>query len=212
MIDVSERDDVLTHRLSLYAWCSAMLSKEQDRDTRAIQLGDEFAATMMASAAAVGVREEAAALVEALRAQRGRDVDEALLELAVDYAQLFIGPGPGQAPPFESVYTSSERRLYADAYADVIEVLHREGLAVDRAFAAPADHAAVELAVAAHLLEHEAGEGTTPLAADFLLDHFLNWFPRWCGDIVAHARTDFYRGLGRLMAAFLETERQRLAA
>lgn len=210
MIDVRERDDVFVHRLELYSWCSAVLSKEQDRDTWAVHLGEEFAETMTASAAAVGVPEESAALLAALSDQRGGDVDGALLDLAVDYAQLFIGPGPGQAPPFESVYTSPERRLYADAYADVIEVLHREGLSVDKAFSAPADHAAVELAVAAHLLESGTDDATADRAARFLEDHVLNWFPRWCSDIVTHARTDFYRGLGRLMAAFLETERGRL--
>jgi anaerobic sulfite reductase subunit A len=82
-------------------------------------------------------------------------------------------------------------------------------------FSAPADHAAVELAVMAHLIERDA-DGENPSGAidekqaEFLRTHVLNWFPHWCDDVAKHAQTDFYQGVGRLLAAFVEREREAL--
>lgn len=215
MMDTANRDERNGGRWDLYQWFSSVLAQEQDQAAWDLHTSEDFVNTLEARADEHGIGDAAKPLATYLREQQEGGRREDLMTLAVDYAQLFIGPGPGQAPPFESVYTSEEGRLYADAYANLIEMLHEEGIAVADDFSAPADHAAVELAVMAHLIERDADGDDSSSAigetqADFLTTHVLNWFPRWCDDVAKHAQTDFYRGVGRLLAAFIARERETL--
>ncbi len=212
---VQERDERIDDRADLYRWFSSVFAREQDRASWELQTSPEFLELLEERAAAFELGEGAAALAEYLGEHAEGDLDELLLTLAVDYAQLFIGPGPGQAPPFESVYTSEDGRLYGDAYAKVVETLHREGIAVDKTFSAPADHVAVELAVMAHLIDRVSEGAELPAGADpeadaaFLASHVLPWFPRWLAQVEAHAKTPFYRAAGRMLTSFLAGERAR---
>jgi TorA-specific chaperone len=217
MIEDRERDDVTSARWDLYQWFSSVLAKEQDKTSWEANTSEAFLEALAARAEQHGLEAEAGPLAEYLQGRQGEDAAETLMSLAVDYAQLFIGPGPGKAPPYESIYTSEEGRLYGDAYASLIETLHEEGIGVADDFSAPADHAAVELAVVAHLIERaaegESDDGTIDATqAEFLETHLLNWMPRWCQDVTKHAETEFYRGVGRMLAAFLEREKARVAA
>ncbi len=220
---IQDRDERTLGRAELYRWFSAVFAKEQTQATWTSQTEDDFLGSLEAYAAEFGLDDEAAPLVAYLAAHRGVDPAPVLLDLAVDYARLFIGPGPGLASPYESVHTSAEGRLFGDAYADLIDLLHREQIGIDKTYKEPADHVAVELAVAAYLVDRELGEegseaaaegaeqGTPGAEAAYLRTHVLNWMPRWCELVVKHAQTDYYRGAAKLMAAFLEKEKQALA-
>ena len=209
---VQDQTELVESRADLYTWFSSAFAREQDRESWTTQTSPEFLELLHARAAEFGLTEAADALGDYLANRADDNLDELMLDLAVDYAQLFIGPGPGQAPPFESVYTSPDGRLYGDAYADVIDMLQREKIEVAREFSAPADHAAVELAVVAHLITRDGDTDTdsSEAEASFLKAHLLNWLPRWCADIDKHARTEYYRGAARLLLAFLDGERERL--
>jgi TorA maturation chaperone TorD len=209
---VQDKAEPVESRADLYTWFSSVFAREQDRDSWEIQTSPDFLDLLRARAAEFELTDEAEALADYLANRDGDDLDELLLDLAVDYAQLFIGPGPGQAPPYESVYTSPDGRLYGEAYADVIDTLQRERIEVAGEFSAPADHAAVELAVLAHLIARDEvpDTGGGEAEASFLRTHLLNWLPRWCADVDEHARTEYYRGAARLLLAFLDGERRRL--
>lgn len=203
-------------RADLYRWFSSLFARELDAEAWKSHVNEDFVAALDEQARELGLEEDASALRGYLLAHREDDVDEAVLALAVDYARLFIGPGPGEAPPYESIYTSPNGRLYADAYAGVQDVLQREKIGVAEDFHAPVDHAAVELSIMAHLLDGgEASEPSTGAhgsesARDFFDQHIMNWFPDWTAHIDARAETDFYRGVTRFMMAFLRGESQRL--
>lgn len=202
-------------RADLYRWFSSVFARELDAEAWRSHVGDEFLAALDEQAGELGLEEEALPLRSYLVTHGEDDADEAALALAVDYARLFVGPGPGEAPPYESVYTSPKGRLYADAYADVVEVLKREQIGVSQDFHAPADHAAVELSIMAYLVggNEEGEESKAPgpaKAGEFLGQHILNWFPKWASDIDEHAETDFYRGVTRFMMGFLQGEADRL--
>lgn len=213
MNETQENPERLNARSDLYRWFSSVFAREQDRASWELQIGDDFLGLLAQRAESFGLEAEAEGLADALEAQRGGDVEALLLELAVDYAQLFIGPGPGKAPPFESIYTSADGRLFGDAYAAVVETLHREEIAVAKEFSAPADHAAVELAVVAHLIDRDSGsdgEAPSPAADAFLREHVLSWFPRWLKLVEDNAATGFYRTAARFLAAFLAREGERV--
>jgi len=202
-------------RADLYRWFSSLLARELDADAWKSHVGEEFLTALDEQAGELGLEGQAAPLRDYLLKHRDDASDEAVLALAVDYARLFVGPGPGKAPPFESVYTSPKGRLYADAYADVVDVLQREQIGVAQDFHAPADHAAVELSIMAYLVggaeDGDAAQPAQPGKAHAFFDqHIMNWFPKWTSDIEQHAETDFYRGMTRFMMGFLQGESTRL--
>jgi len=202
-------------RSDLYRWFSSLLARELDTAAWTSHVGGEFLGALDEQAEELDLTPEAAELRDYLVTHRNDAPDKAVLDLAVDYARLFVGPGPGKAPPFESVYTSPKGRLFAEAYSDVVGVLQREQIGVAQDFHAPADHAAVELAIMAYLVggasdEEPAKPAQPEKAREFYDGHVMNWFPKWSKDVAENAETGFYRGVTRFMMGFLEGERARL--
>lgn len=143
-----------------------------------------------------------------------------LLNLARDYVKVFIGAGRGAqsaAYPFESVYTSKERLMMAEARDEVFAIYAYAGLVKDKDFKAPEDHIALELEFMAYLADKTAAAleaGDEDVAGDiftqqmnFLSDHLLNWVPYdFTSDILRFAATDLYKGLALVTCGFLATD------
>lgn len=138
--------------------------------------------------------------------------ENALEELAVDYATVFLAAGSADgsaAIPCESVYTSSKRIFMQEAWEDVSRRYAEKGLGKDGAVDdLHEDHLALELEFMAWLIKNSAVEEQ----ADFLNSHLLNWVPAFAADIEKYARADFYKAVGRITAAFLALEGAYLAA
>jgi anaerobic sulfite reductase subunit A len=132
--------------------------------------------------------------------------ENALEELAVDYANLFLAAGSADgaaAIPCESVYTSPKRIFMQDAWEDVSRRYAGKGLGRDGALNdLHEDHLALELEFMTWLVEH----GSPEEQADFLNTHLLDWVPAFAADIEKYARWDFYKAVGRITAAFLALE------
>lgn len=142
------------------------------------------------------------------------------LELAVDYARIFLGAGRGDtnaAYPYESFYVSGQRNLMQEARDQVLASYLKKGLQKNPETASfPEDHLALELYFMAVLCEEGAGltAGDQPAAVleslqeqrQFLQEHLLNWIPGFCRDIDGYAATDFYRGIGRITSGFLKMD------
>lgn len=151
-------------------------------------------------------------------------------DLAVDYAQTFLGIGSADgnaAHPYESVYTSEDRLIMQDAHETMAQLLRAHGLgrrrtgfavgdAVAKALAdstEPADSVAIELEFMAHLIEEgyaalKDGNAETLCASvaeqrAFLNEHMLNWMPEFCEDVQKRAKTGFYRGCALMLASYL---------
>ena len=209
--DAGTEDPSPAERADLYRWFSSVFARELDAAAWQSHTSDPFLSALTDQARALGVEDSITPLRDYLGAHGDDDPEDAVLALAIDYARLFIGPGAGEAPPYESLYEGPKARLYGDAYADMIDFLHSEGIVVDDSFHAPADHAAVELSVMAHLLERaeEGDEAAGVHAATFFRRHLMRWFPLWCERIGETAATDFYRGVSRFLKAFLDGEARR---
>lgn len=162
---------------------------------------------------------------------------DARTDLAVDYAQVFLGIGSrdGQAAhPYESVYTSSEHLMMQDAHDAMTSLLRLKNLErrprgasgaeyLARALGAntePADHVALEFDYMGWLIEEGfeavcSGSSQEAMASvreqrAFLREHLLNWVPALCEDIEERTATDFYRGVARMAAAYLASDNELL--
>ena len=146
--------------------------------------------------------------------------DDPLLDLARDYARVFIGHGVdaySAAYPFESVYTSEKRLLMQDARDEVLAIYRSAGLDKKNSWKEGEDHVALELEfeqVLANRTTEALRKGDEEEAAallttqrNFLEDHLLSWVPMMTADMKRFAKTDLYQGLAYLTDGFLNTDK-----
>jgi len=147
---------------------------------------------------------------------KGPDVlsETSLMDLRSEYTRLFVGPGKMAAPPWESTYRGEGGSLFQSVTLEVRKEYQKFGLAVNRLNVDPDDYIGLELEFMHHLTERAIkalSKGDDPEKIfigqrDFLANHLLKWAPSFCEDVYTHAQTNFYRGMAKLMAGFLEMD------
>ncbi len=146
---------------------------------------------------------------------------ESLETLMRDYADLFVGPGPLLAPPYESVHLTTDRLLFDEPTMQVRAAYRAFDLVAPHLNREPDDHIGLELHFLTELCARaldaiETGDDfvlDTTLAAHqgFLTDHVLRWAPDLFDLVAAYAATSFYQGVAALGAATLRQARNDLA-
>jgi len=130
-----------------------------------------------------------------------------------DYMQLFIGPDKLSAPLWESVYLSDDRLLFQEPTLHVRKQYAKYGFHV--VSKEPDDHLGIELdfmyqtANIAQGLYNVDFQQYLEVQRDsrlFLVTHLLNWVPDLARDVTQNAKTDFYRGMARLLGGCLELD------
>jgi TorA maturation chaperone TorD len=148
--------------------------------------------------------------------------EEALEDLAVDYAKVFLGAGVYEvtaAFPFASVYTSKKKIVMQEARDRAVAIYASKGLAVDNeSIDFPEDHIALLLEYMAFLcneaintlkqeqVDTEALQSQFKEQLSFLDENLLNWIPVFCKDIGKYAETLFYKGIGKITRGYLERD------
>ncbi|MFO8076871.1 MAG: molecular chaperone TorD family protein [Egibacteraceae bacterium] len=150
-----------------------------------------------------------ALLHEALRAWGPADV----AALRRDHRRLFVGPGRVLAPPWESVYRSTDHLVFDVQTAAVRAFYGRFGLQAPNLQREPDDHLGLELAFMLHLATsalsalERADEAAVAVLLDaqrdFLAEHLLRWAPACFARMDEHADTAYFRGVARLGEATL---------
>ena len=134
------------------------------------------------------------------------DSPAALEELAVDYCQLFIGPGNGISP-IQSIH--AEQRYHGDAFAGCVRFYDLvPGFDYGDAMA---DHLGVQLHFAAVLIEMQTAVKDDAIRLDelrqvlhqFNRSHLL-WAMPLARRLVEAAKTPFYRSLGTLTERLID--------
>lgn len=148
-----------------------------------------------------------------------RPLNERLTELEVEYARLFLGPGPHLA--LQESVARGEGQFWGQSTGDVVASYGRSGYNVDASFKDLPDHLSAELVFVACLAEEEsrcwgAGQRAAALQRvqdqlDFLQAHPLAWAPRLVGDVHRQARHSFYKGFGTLLSRVLTDDVNHLA-
>jgi putative dimethyl sulfoxide reductase chaperone len=150
-------------------------------------------------------------------AERG-DLDEVQRQLAVDRTRLCRGTAKGGAiaPPYEAPYLMPHKET--DQLVAIVQLYRKAGLKITADQRERMDYIGVELAFMAELCGQEraalaaadtpAYDAVLALEREFLQDHLLKWAVDYCGAMIAQAQTDFFRGFGYLMRAFLHEEQE----
>ena len=126
-------------------------------------------------------------------------------KLRYEYADLFLNAGQNPAFPYESCYRAGEPLLMQQPVEDMREALARYGLQKKPEYRDLEDHIAVELALMQYLAEHAAVQDDSGNSAqfEFLENRLSVWGEEFCEILFNSGKTDFYRGIAKVMSAML---------
>jgi TorA maturation chaperone TorD len=219
-------------RECLYRFLAAALTDPADgwgllRDPDSEQVAS-FAAEVLREEAACepvalgfGELPPAALDLAPLLAELGRPLDE----LVAEYDRVFGLVPSRECPPYETEYHATAEPFFrAQQLADVAGFYRAFGLEPSRSCPERPDHLALELEFMAFLLMKKrlaagAAEGDNgggdraQVCADaettFFRDHLAWWVPSFATGLRRKAGDGIYAALGRVLAAFMPTERLR---
>lgn len=205
--------DILKNRRSSYAFLSRVYRQEVS-----FALLSEMASDDNLVGKEETTSEGRKILKEFARKLRGSDLKKLEIELAAEYANLFLNVGNHLVFPYESVYTSEERLLMQEPRDQVLNEYRQEGLDKSKEFTEPEDHIAIELEFMSYLCEKtiksmyeddkERSLAYLKKQKDFLEKHLLVWVPDFCEDLEKATESDFYKGIATLTKNYLSFEQE----
>ncbi len=143
-------------------------------------------------------------------------------DLAVEFARLFIGPGP-HISAHESIFTETDGdsgTLWGAKTVEVKKFIETTGLDYGTEFPGLPDHVSVELEFMQKLTEWEADQWTQEdrknaeyglsVQRMFLEGHLLCWIPQLCDVIIERSAMPFYRAMAELTKNYMEFERKNI--
>jgi TorA maturation chaperone TorD len=133
--------------------------------------------------------------------------------VADEYTRLFLGPYGVDLHPYESYYLAG--RVFDRPLSDLRSFLATIGIGRVEGVSEPEDWLAFELDVMRRLIQRQADARDVEMEAAaldqqaaFLKRHLLVWAPSAARDIADARQAVLYRGVGRLLAGFLDLERE----
>jgi TorA specific chaperone len=196
-------------RALVYGWLSTLYAAEVPPKMLSVYVADA-AAPLLDGLATLGLAAEAERLQAAIAALA--ETPHAALELAADFAQLFLLDAKTGALPYASAYEGNGPRFCGEAEGRMRAFLAESALAIRDEFREPADHLAIHLAIMGRLVEQHGRTANVAVAANdeaaFLRDALLDWLPefaRRCQQ--AKPQFDFYPALAALLLAFVREDK-----
>jgi putative dimethyl sulfoxide reductase chaperone len=134
-------------------------------------------------------------------------------DLALEYAQLFVGPFELEAAPYGSVYMDKDRKVMGDSTIEVTKFYNETGLSISDEFPELPDHITAELEFMYYLIFKElkcSGRLETHEAAEyrkkriiFLRSYPGKWVHLFCERIKAGSQNAFYVALAECLVTFI---------
>ncbi len=150
------------------------------------------------------------------------DLEQVRLDLAAEFANLFLSMGAHPIPPFESVYASGKRLLMQEARDQVLKLYRQAGLDRSPNWHEAEDHIAIEFEFMAFLCSQtleQIGMGKMECVVDsleqqkeFLDQHLIAWVPKFTRDLEQAAGSAFYRGVSQITREYLTADQETVRA
>jgi anaerobic sulfite reductase subunit A len=149
---------------------------------------------------------------------KGNELEKARLELAVEYAGLFLGVWRVPAHPSESAYFTQGQLIMQEPRDEVLKLYRSMGVDRSSEFKEPEDHIALELQFMTHLCEKtntflqngdfREAKKLLEVQRDFLNEHLGKWVPKLSADILKSARRDFYKAVAKITEGYIEMDKK----
>ena len=127
--------------------------------------------------------------------------------MRTEYARLFIVAGGIR--PYESVYRGNEKLLMGEPWLEVKAAYRENGLILEKPDMHPEDHASVELAFLAYLIECGGKVAEQKL---FFENHIYRWLPQVFTDLQENEQARFFKDMAACGLNFMEQEKSLFAS
>ncbi|MEZ9490306.1 molecular chaperone TorD [Vibrio breoganii] len=198
-------------RAEIYWWFSSLFSKElTEEDLKAYQ-----SAEVRGFLGGLAENEELVKSVERVvdALKRLQDREDAQLELAADFCDLFLTSDKYAALPYASIYLDDSKLLNGKPAQDMAQLMQEKGIEVDKNFNEPADHLALELDFLGNLiirsneLEQESHlEQALAEQKALIEEHILSWIPQFSENCTQYDEFGFYSSVAELLVNFCELD------
>ncbi len=198
-----QKAEIAEKRSNIYGFLSTIFKEEVDSELLDQLRKPEFSGVL----AGLGVQ-----LDEKFWDKPEKDL---LLDLAVEYTRLFLGPGK-HISPHESVHKDQAGLLWGDSTVEVNKFYEKCEYGLSPKYKGIPDHITVELELMQHLARRESealreGNGVNVnkirrLQKRFLSKHLIKWVPAFCEKVEESAELPFYKNFAELTRLFVESE------
>lgn len=202
-------------RATLYRWFAEIFAREFNKQNLA-ELQQQYPALHQAFSE-LGLQAQSERLQKALNNLKVIPEVDRALELAADFAHMFLLSGHQSAPPYASYYLDADKMLYGKPAQQMSKFLAEHELDLHPDFREPKDHLSIYLQVLSLWIQHGSdakGEELASIAteqSEFLQNALLNWLPKFnerCQ--VIQVKTQVYPALTELLLHFVQADQQAL--
>lgn len=147
---------------------------------------------------------------------KNQPLEQTRVDLAAEYARLFLGMSAHPISLNESAHTSDTHLIRQEAFDDAIEEYRQGGYAKAEGVSLDEDHLAIELDYlsrlcneAARAAEEEDADSLGALISrqeSFFNRHLRNWVPDLADTIIVRSTSPFYRGVAQTLQRFIDAE------
>lgn len=198
------------HYACLYSWFAGLFARELDDQHLAQLQSPDVALWLEHLATLPSLQEGVLASRNSIAALKLRP--DARLELAADFAGLFLMSPRQAALPYASCYQQHNTHFSQAACEEMQLLLLQAGLERDRAFREPEDHLAICLELLSHLSFAASENGPHAAACLTLRDKALSllwsWLPAFTAHCVEHDPFGFYAAHSQLLLAIVAHDRR----
>ncbi|WP_070967583.1 molecular chaperone TorD [Vibrio sonorensis] len=195
-------------RAEIYWWLSSVFARELTEADLEQYQSAEIRSFLSGLGENPSLKPATDKLVDALN--RLNDRQDAQLELAADFCDLFLKSDKESALPYASMYVGESGLLNDKPAKEMESILEQHGIAVDKQLNEPADHIAIQLDFLGNLiirsneLEQERHmEDAFAEQHEFIEQHLLNWLEPFTQKCTKLDEFGFYAAMVELTAAFL---------
>ena len=198
-------------RAEIYWWFSSLFVKELTENDLETYHSVEIRSFLTGLGENESLKPCVDSLVDALN--RLQDRENAQLELAADFCELFLKTEKHGALPYASMYIGKSGLLNDKPAEEMEKLMANFGFQVDENLKEPADHLAVELdflgnmIIRSNELEQEKHmEEAFEKQNEFIQQHLMTWLPQFAAKCKQLDEFGFYISVTQLLIAFCKLD------
>ncbi|NOH71110.1 molecular chaperone TorD [Vibrio pectenicida] len=198
-------------RAEVYWWLSSLLAQELSQEKLEQYHSTQIRSFLAGLGETPHLQPRIQRFVDALN--RLLDRNDAQLELAADFCNLFLKSDKDSALPYASIYIGQSGLLNDKPAKDMENLMVKHGITVSKNINEPADHIAIELDFLGHLIicsnqlgKQQDMEASLLEQGQFIQQHLLTWVPLFNNKCQILDTFGFYASISALLLAFIELD------
>lgn len=198
-------------RAEIYWWLSSLFAKELTEAELQSYQSVEIRSFLSGLGENETLKPAVDTLVDALNRLQTRE--DAQLELAADFCDLFLKSDKHGALPYASMYIGSSKLLNGQPAKDMEKIMAEHGVSVNEDLKEPADHLAIQLDFLGNMIirsneaEQESQlEDAFAQQNEFIQSQLQSWIPQFQASCAEHDQFGLYASVASLLVAFCELD------